>query len=122
MLSEPEPVPFRYPDAPQRRRHNPSGYIDYTTYKPWLRDEFGFRCVFCLRRERWLDGQNDFSVEHLKPVKLAPELECVYTNLLYSCLRCNSIKLTRWPILDPCRNAYLNHMFVHSDGTIEGLT
>jgi hypothetical protein len=122
MSTETEPAPFAYPSSPHRRRHGPSGYTDYRSYKPWLRDEFEFRCVFCLRRERWLDGQNSFSVEHLKPYKLAPELECVYSNLVYSCSRCNSFKQTQWPVLDPCRNAYAAHFCVHDDGTIEGLT
>ena len=122
MSTEHEPNPFAYPATPHHRRHGPSGYIDYRTFKPWLRDDFVFRCVFCLRREVWLDGQNSFSVEHLKPCKRAPELECVYSNLVYSCSRCNSFKQTQWPVLDPCRNAYAAHFQVHDDGTIEGLT
>ena len=121
MTPQTEPKPFNYPVEPHRRRHGPV-YANYKTYKPWLRDEFGFRCVFCLRREVWLDGQNDFSVEHLKPYILAPELDCEYKNLVYSCLRCNAFKQTRWPILNPCRNAYASHFRVHEDGTIEGLT
>lgn len=45
--------PFNYPDAPHRRRHGPRGYADYASYRPWLRDEFTFRCVYCLLREQW---------------------------------------------------------------------
>jgi hypothetical protein len=26
---------------------------DYESYRPWLRDEFAFRCVYCLTRETW---------------------------------------------------------------------
>jgi hypothetical protein len=29
------------------------GYADTDSYRPWLRDEFAFRCVFCLVREQW---------------------------------------------------------------------
>ncbi len=58
----------------------------------------------------------------MKPYILAPELDCEYKNLVYSCLRCNAFKQTRWPILNPCRNAYASHFRVHEDGTIEGLT
>jgi 5-methylcytosine-specific restriction endonuclease McrA len=100
MTSQAEPKPFAYPAELYRRRHGPV-YRDPKTYKPWLRDEFEFRCVFCLRREVWLDGHNSFSVEHLKPFDLAPELLCEYSNLVYSCNRCNSFKLTQWPILNP---------------------
>ena len=44
---------FQYPSSPYTRRHGPCGYSDHTSYKPWLRDEFTFRCVYCLARERW---------------------------------------------------------------------
>jgi len=30
---------FAYPDA-HDRRHGPAGYVDYQSFKPWLRDEF----------------------------------------------------------------------------------
>lgn len=46
-------IPFEYPSAPLVRRHGPVGYLDYSSFRPWLRDEFGFRCVYCLRREQW---------------------------------------------------------------------
>ncbi len=44
-------TPFRYPDGPHQRRHGPRGYASYESYRPWLRDEFAFRCVYCLTRE-----------------------------------------------------------------------
>lgn len=47
------PVPFAYTSTPHQRRHGPSGYDSYEAYKPWLRDEFVFRCVYCLEREMW---------------------------------------------------------------------
>jgi hypothetical protein len=43
---------FVYPTTPYSRRHGPLGYTDYKVFKPWLRDEFSFYCVFCLVRER----------------------------------------------------------------------
>jgi hypothetical protein len=44
---------FQYPRQAHVRRHGPLGYVNYQSYKPWLRDEFEFRCVYCLWRERW---------------------------------------------------------------------
>jgi hypothetical protein len=45
--------------------YSSSGYVDYTSFKPWLRDEFALRCVYCLTRERWCPaGHEDFSIEH----------------------------------------------------------
>jgi hypothetical protein len=116
-------MPFIYPDAPIVRRHAPAGYTDYSSYKPWLRDEVTFRCVFCLMRERmYPNGQDSFSVEHLKPRSARPDLTCEYSNLVYACLKCNSNKNDRGPVLDPCRSAYALHLTVASDGTIQGNT
>ena len=42
------PAPFAYPTTPHTRRHGPRGYKNYKEYKPFLRDEFAFRCVYCL--------------------------------------------------------------------------
>jgi hypothetical protein len=117
------PEPLSYPDRPHRRRHGPVGYTDWSSFKPWLRDEFEFRCVFCLLREAWFpNGSDSFAVEHLKPRSRAPELAPVYENVLYGCSRCNSHKLDQWPIMDPCRIAYGSHFRIRDDGTIEALT
>jgi hypothetical protein len=115
---------FCYPKTKHARRHWPKGYKAYDTFKPWLRDEFTFQCVFCLVRERMKDpsGHHHFAVEHLKPKKKNPTLICQYSNLVYGCLQCNSIKGEKGPVLDPCRAAYGKHFEVQSDGTIKGLT
>jgi hypothetical protein len=79
---------FRYPDTPHGRKHGPTGYDTYKTYKEWLRDEFAFRCVYCLERERWYpSGSAAFAVDHVRPKGL-PEyahLVCDYENLVYAC-------------------------------------
>ena len=36
---------LEYPTNGHERLHGPSGYVDYKSFKPWLRDEFRFRCV-----------------------------------------------------------------------------
>jgi hypothetical protein len=104
------------------RRHGPLGYLNYQSFKPWLRDGFTFRCVYCLFRERWYpNGQGAFSVDHLVPQHEAPERVCDYDDLLYACLRCNSWKqAARVP--DPCTTPYAEYLRVREDGTIEGLT
>src|SRR5262249_31768806 len=62
-------------------------------FKPWLRDEFTFRCVYCLERELWYpDRHASFSADHVEPQKDAPLRVCEYTNLFYACTRCNSYK------------------------------
>ncbi|MBI3330174.1 MAG: hypothetical protein HYZ81_26130, partial [Nitrospinae bacterium] len=80
---------FTYPRSLHVRRHGPRGYRDYRSYKPWLRDEFDFRCVYCLWRERWCsDGDHTFSVDHLLPRMTHPERLCDYDNLVYACCQC----------------------------------
>jgi len=123
MMADAEPTPFAYPNTAHVRAHGPRDYQRYKAYKPWLRDDFVFRCVFCLTREVWYpSGQNAFHVEHLEPRSRAPHLALDYGNLVYSCGDCNSFKQNKWPILDPCRNAYGAHFRVNEDGTIEGLS
>jgi hypothetical protein len=114
---------FQYPRELHVRRHRPVGYVNYQSYKPWLRDEFEFRCVYCLWRERWHSvGEDAFSVEHLEARTAAPTRICDYDNLVYACCRCNSVKADAPVILDPCRHAYGLHLEIRADGTIESLT
>jgi hypothetical protein len=114
---------FDYPTEPHVRQHGPSGYRTYQSYKIWLRDEFQFRCVFCLVRERWYaNGDAAFSVEHLKPRDLDPTGLLDYDNLYYSCLTCNSVKRAVWPLADPCKEAFASHLRVLSDGHVQPLS
>ncbi len=86
-------APFAYPSSVHMRKHAPAGYEDYRSYKPWLRDEFTFRCVYCLERERWYPSRAAaFSVDHVVPQVVARDRICEYANLVYACVRCNSNK------------------------------
>ncbi len=87
--------PFRYPDSLHRRVQSPERFGDYRHYKPFLRQEFGWRCVYCClpdcRRE------DSFGVDHYRPRSRFPELECEYSNLFYACSACNRRKGAFWP-------------------------
>ena len=72
--------PFVYSEAPLVRQHAPRGYADYPSFLPWVRDDFGFRCVYCLHRERWVTG--GFHLDHFLPVVQRPDLLTQYDNLL----------------------------------------
>lgn len=90
------PPPFAFPSLPHKRVHGPQGHVDYGNYKPWLRDEFEFRCVYCLTRELWsFFGKNIFEIDHVLPQKTHPRLTCDYDNLVYACGDCNSLKSDR---------------------------
>ena len=117
------PIPFAYPAVPHRRRHGPRGYKDYGNYKPFLRDEFVFRCVYCLEREMWYPNRGDsFSVEHFIPKTIEPDKERDYENLLYACVRCNTYKQTSITLLDPTKVAFSDYFSVNEDGYITGLS
>ncbi|MDZ4406265.1 HNH endonuclease signature motif containing protein [Prosthecobacter sp.] len=105
------PHPFSFPAKPYRRIHGPQGHSDYVAYKPWLRDEFEFRCVYCLTRERWgPEAHNRFSIDHVKPKSLHQDLTCDYDNLIYACIRCNTLKSTMLGLPDPCKVSLASHL------------
>lgn len=115
---------FAYAERPHVRKHAPEGYADAASFKPWLRDEFQFRCVYCLERERWSpSGHATFGVDHVRPKSIPENLPIVldYRNLVYACNRCNSAKSDQ-SLLDPCDASFAEHIRVIEDGTIQGLT
>jgi len=118
------PVPNLFTFAPEAvgRKHGPGGYANYSEYKDWLRDEFGFRCAYCLERKRWYPNRAAaFAVEHVLPQSIHPELFCVYDNLVYACTRCNSHKGVRQHP-DPCVEPLGRQVRFREDGTAEAIT
>lgn len=114
-------APFRYPDAPLARRHGPRGYAEAAGFRPWLRDEFTFRCVYCLQREAWGPLRAAYDLDHLRPVAKHPTAALDYDNLLYSCASCNAAKQDR-DITDPSLSLLSPSIRVRADGFIEALT
>jgi hypothetical protein len=117
------PTSFAYPAAPLARRHGPAGYQEYQRYKPFLRDEFEFRCAYCLERETWYPNRDaSFGVDHFELKSTSPHRELDYENLMYACNRCNSIKFASNIDVNPTLTALGVHLRVLDDGQIEGLT
>lgn len=114
------PKPFSYPLAPHVRRHGPGGWADYRRYRPWLRDEFMFRCVYCLEREVWRDMRTAMHIDHFEAQVIRPDLNSEYSNLLYLCPACNSLKRSL-SLTDPCEIAIGSCLRVLSDGRIEAI-
>lgn len=113
--------PFAYPPFPHVRRHGPRGCADHASYRPWLRDEFTFCCVYCLRREAWELVRGAFAVDHFVPVALRPELATEYDNLVYACETCNAVKGAR-ELPDPTAVLLRDDVRVEEDGTVSGDT
>ncbi len=113
-----------YPDTAHARTHGPKGYKGYKSYDQCFRDEFTFQCVYCLEREMWYPNRGAaFAVEHVLP-KADPKYEHLksdYTNLVYACSRCNSLK-GRHLLLDPTQTGFASHVVVRDDGLLEPKT
>jgi hypothetical protein len=112
---------FEYPTKPQIRRHAPEGYQDYESYRDWLRDEFMFRCVYCLHRERWYGRATTFNIDHLNPVAANLRGKLEYANLVYACASCNNAKRAILGVPDPCNLAFAECVRIMEDGQIESL-
>lgn len=114
------PDPFAYPKQPHVRRHGPQGYSKHGEYRNWLRDEFEFRCVYCLRRETWVAMPRDFEIDHILPVSKRKDLRLEYDNLCFSCAECNGTKLAQF-LPSPDSVAYGKCLTVDANGCIHAI-
>jgi len=117
MARSVKPAAFSYPVGAHSRRHGPAGWKNYSKYRPWLRDEFSFRCVYCLIREQWVDMRRGYQIDHFIPQKIRPDLKADYNNLLYLCPACNSLKGSAL-LPDPCKIALSECLEYRQDGTV----
>lgn len=102
------------------RRHGPAGY-GYASYRPWLRDEFTFRCVYCLLREEWGRLTGEFDLDHFIPQANRPDLAAEYENLVYACHTCN-LRKSDTETFDPENCMRKNLVRVYPSGRIVGLS
>lgn len=116
--------PFAYPSGAHHRRNQPPQYGSYPRYKPWLRDEFVFTCVYCLSRETWNRNTSFFGVEHFRAKSLHKRGIVDYPNLLYACNECNRIKGAQVlpETLHPELAGWSDDLAIHDDGSIRHLT
>ncbi len=108
---------FDYPEPRLERIHGPAGYATYESFRPWLRDEFTFRCIYCLKREMWGQVTGEFELDHFETQSLVPERTLDYFNLIYACRRCNSVKLDEL-IDDPLTILSSSFVVVLPDGVL----
>ena len=112
-------IEYVYPAARHRRSHGPAGYHDVESFRAWLRDEFSFRCVYCLEREAWSNLVTAFAIDHFVPVSTHPAKSLDYENLLYACRACNAVK-GQLRVPDPLKVMLSEAVVVHQDGHLEG--
>jgi hypothetical protein len=109
---------FAYPDRVPGRKHGPRGYAHYEAYRDWLRDEFSYRCAYCLMREPWLRGRLGFQIDHCIPQVQSTAGRLDYNNLVYTCPWCNQAK-AGVAVPNPTDVAYGAALHVNEDGIIE---
>jgi len=119
MTSHPA-APFAYPINAHQYRHGPSGYVDYKSFRPWLRDEFDYRCAYCLFRERWCPVLA-FHLDHFVAQTVDNSKVTSYRNLLYACPACNTRK-SSLPIPSPAKVFTAEAITINEDGTVETKT
>ena len=113
-------LPFWYPTKKHQRTEIPPVYANYRDYKPYLKDEFSGRCVYCRKADSGQDP-GSFHVEHYKPKYLFSELVNVYINLFYACASCNRFKSNYWSakkskqVLNPCNHVMSQHLVFASE-------
>lgn len=114
-------APFEYPAISHTRRHGPVGYLDYESYRPWLRDEFAFRCVYCLLREVWGPAKGNYEIDHFVPTVYRADFMFEYDNLLYTCSTCN---LSKGQAItpDPLTHLVAPEVRVSEDGSMDANT
>lgn len=105
---------------------------EYEAYRPYLRQDFEYRCAYCLRHEFFFGGGEAGEIDHHRPRHLFPGLTAQYGNLYWSCRRCNAVKGGKWPsaeqigrglrFLDPCAEDHDDHWRTRADGTLEPVT
>jgi HNH endonuclease len=101
--------------------HGPDGYLAYESYRDWLRDDFRFRCVYCLHREQWYGRAGTFHIDHFVPVSNDEAGTYKYENLLYSCTTCNEAKKAILGLADPCKIAFGSCLKITSKGIVKAL-
>jgi hypothetical protein len=109
---------FTYPEKVSGRLHGPEGYAHYDSYRDWLRDEFHFRCAYCLMREAWLRGKRGFQIDHCVPQSQDEKGKLEYDNLVYTCPWCNQTK-AGISVADPTAVAYGKALAVNEEGVLE---
>lgn len=110
---------------------------DYTEYRALLRQDFHYRCAYCLTHEYFVGGEAGCTIDHHRPRRgphARPDLLAEYTNLYWCCRECNENKGDIWPspeeytcgyrFLDPCQpeDDHDRHWHVLPDGTLDPLT
>jgi len=96
----------------------------YTSFKPFIREDFNRRCGYCDDLDVYHGGVRGYQIDHFKPhsIDSFKHLKEEYSNLVYSCPFCNRAKSNKWEdidgFIDPCEKEYDNHLERNNKGQI----
>ena len=99
-------------------------YVNYTSFKPYIREDFNKRCGYCDDLDTYHGGVRGYQIDHFKPHSIARfhSLKENYDNLIYSCPFCNRAKSNKWEdvdgFIDPCEVEYDKHLERNNKGQI----
>lgn len=106
---------------------------DYKKYVPHLREDFKHICGYCGKPEEVTT--KGFEPDHFVPDRIDSSRKLDYSNLVYSCFKCNRKKLGKWPtenkdkpndgevgFVDPVLKEYDTHLGRDKEGSIEFYT
>jgi uncharacterized protein (TIGR02646 family) len=68
----------------------------FAEYRQYLRYDFFYSCGYCTISEAEAQALR-FTIDHYEPRGARPDLEHEYSNLMYSCDQCNTLKGDRCP-------------------------
>ena len=118
------------------RSENTPRFSHYAAYRDnYLRPDFQYRCAYCLIHEFYFQSGDGGEIDHFRPRHPSPALRLdfshlanEYSNLYWSCGKCNRCKGNQWPtdadatngfrFLDPCVEDHDAHWETRPDGTL----
>jgi HNH endonuclease len=112
----------------RRRESAPGPFLQYSRYRPYVREDFAECCAYCLLHEVLVGGEENFELDHFRPQALAEfsHLRNDFYNLYYACHVCNNLKGGRWPgrsqeesgygFVDFCADPFSAHFEDRGDG------
>jgi hypothetical protein len=104
----------------------------YRSFRAHVREDFEYRCAYCLLFELLAGGEENFELDHFRPTRLFPQEENSFYNIYYSCHPCNQIKRDAWPpksleaggigFVDLCKDDFAEHFSTTEEGQWHGIT
>lgn len=106
---------------------------DYHRYRKYLQEDFKNICGYCGKDITVIS--HPFEIDHFVPQDIDSSRTSDYTNLVFSCKKCNRAKWHKWPtqdktlsyndkegFVDPATEEFDKHLIREKNGDIKALT